>query len=236
MSTVDYKPETGYIWKLLGKLARAGGSDTLVLFLARCLYHLKVEGIENLPASGTCLIAANHQAMVTDALVYLTVRQRRPDLHFFGWQSYQGQSPLLAFMQRYGESQADARFLRAYKARGISAVELLRARQLILDGNALLIAVEGELTWDGHLQYPLSPGAAWLGLRTAATIVPLVAVGGYDIQPRWDMNHIRLSGRVHIQLGQPFTLRPSSRDMVRQVDVESASQRIYNALAGLLGH
>ncbi len=235
MSTADYKPETGYVWKLLGKLARSAGNDTLVLFLARRLYHLRVEGIENLPANGPCLVVANHQSMVTDALVYLTVRRRRPDLHFFGWQSYQGQSPLLAFMQRYGESQAEERFLRAYKARGISAVELLRARQLLLDGKALLIAAEGELTWDGHLQHPLSPGAAWLGLRTAAPIVPLVACGGYDIQPRWDMNHIRLSGRVYIRLGRSFFLSPSSANMVRQADVDAASQRIYDALAGLSG-
>lgn len=48
----------------------------LLLLLARVVYRVRVEGLENLPATGGALLAPNHVALV-DGLVLLAVLPRR---------------------------------------------------------------------------------------------------------------------------------------------------------------
>lgn len=220
----------------LARLARLGrrlGGEKLVIYLARWLYRLQTRGFERLPHQGAFLAIMNHQSMLSDALVYLLVQRCRPDVYIFGWQSFQGESPIYEFLSSSGEPDLERRFLRAYKARGISAAELLRARQVLLAGGTILLAAEGELCWDGHLQWPLAPGAAWLGLRTGVTIFPIGARGGYDVQPRWEMDRWRLTGRICLQVGRPFRLCDRPAEQVEAADLAAANQRLWQALSEL---
>jgi 1-acyl-sn-glycerol-3-phosphate acyltransferase len=118
------------------------------------------------------------------------------------------------------------------KGRGLSAAALLQARQVLLEGGAIALAAEGELTWDGRLQHPLAPGTAWLALRTAAWVVPVISCGGYDLQPRWRMEKIRLTGRVTIRAGSPFKLTDTPLTAVNEDALAEASQRIWDAMHG----
>ncbi len=190
------------------RLGQQLGGARLLLLAARVLAHLRIEGAARIPAHGACLFPFNHASPLADLLVNLVIRRRRPDVHVFAAQVLAGQNPLAAFLTRVDQRAGDARLLLAYKARGLSGGELLRAYRILQGGGAIAIAAEGELTWDGRLQHPLAPGAAWLALRTGAPIVPVVSVGGYDVQPRWQMDRLRLPGRLTIRVGEPFTLGP----------------------------
>lgn len=218
---------------LLACLVNRLGGDRLYFPLARLLYRLTIEGEHYIPDVGACLFAINHESLMTDALVYRVIRRHRPDVCLFGWQNLRGESPMYDFLSRFGETNLEERYLRAYKARGLSAGELLRAREVLRQGGAIIVGVEGELTWDGRFQYPLAPGAAWLTLRTGAPVVPIVTTGGYDMWPRWQMDKLRLTGRITIRVGQPFTVCDTPITRLTDEALEAANQRIWEAMAAL---
>jgi 1-acyl-sn-glycerol-3-phosphate acyltransferase len=217
-------------WLRLGQ--RLFGERSLLL-AGRIFYRLRIEGAVHIPATGACLFAFNHVAQPVDLMVNVLIRGRRPDVHLFGLHGFQGENPLAQFLELMGGQDAEAQVLRAYKARGLSAGELLRALRLLQAGAAIALAAEGEFTWDGRLQHPLAPGAAWLALRSRAPVVPLVSSGGYDIQPRWWLDRIRLTGKVTIRVGAPLLL---SETPIRRLDddqLETANQRLWEAMDAL---
>lgn len=207
--------------------------NRLFLLLGRLLGHLTIEGEAHIPTTGPCLLPVNHVAPVADALALFTIRRRRPDFYLFGWQTLSGENPIYHFLESFGGLDAETRLLRAYKARGLSAGELLRARQILLQGGAIVIAAEGELTWDGRLQHPLAPGTAWLALRTGAPVVPVVSSGGYDLQPRWQLDKIRWVGRIAIRVGRPFALGKAPITRLTDEALEAANQRLWETMAAL---
>ena len=219
--------------RLVGPADRLFG-DRLFFLLGRLLAHLTIEGEEHIPATGPCLLPMNHVALMTDSLVLFTIRRRRPDAHLFGWQTLSGENPIYRFLDSFGRFDVETQMLRAYKARGLSAGELLRARQVLHQGGAIVLAAEGEITWDGRLQHPLAPGTAWLALRTGAPVVPVVSSGGYDIQPRWQLEKIRLTGRITIRAGQPLLLCEAPLTRLTDETLEAANQRVWEAIAALL--
>ncbi len=96
------------------------------------------------------------------------------------------------------------------------------------------MAAEGEITWDGQLQHPLAPGTAWLALRTGAPVVPIVSIGGYDVQPRWWLDKPRLSGRISIPVGQPYHLSKAPLSRVTADALAAANQCVWEAMHGLI--
>ncbi|MBN1954278.1 MAG: 1-acyl-sn-glycerol-3-phosphate acyltransferase [Anaerolineae bacterium] len=218
-------------WLRLGQ--RLFGERSLLL-AGRLFYRLRVEGVEYIPASGACLFAFNHVAQPVDLMTNVLIRRHRPDIYLFGLHGFQGENPLAQFLALMGQQEAEEQVLRAYKARGLSAGELLRALRLLQAGAALALAAEGEFTWDGRLQHPLAPGAAWLGLRSGAPIVPVVSSGGYDVQPRWWLERMRLTGRVTIRVGPPLILSERPVQRLDDAEMEAANQRLWEAMAALL--
>lgn len=214
------------------RLARRVGGEALLFWLARRCYHLSIEGAERIPRQGACLLPFNHVSNIADALVYLVIRTHRPDVHLFTWRLVG--SEIAGLLEAFWPSGNPAQLLFAHKRPAASLGELLHARQVLLSAGALALAPEGELTWDGRLQYPLAPGTAWLALHTAVPLVPVVSVGGYDIQPVWQMEKVRLTGRIKIRVGQPFQLCDHPLAQVTDELLQAGTQRIWDELAGLL--
>lgn len=214
------------------RLARRLGGEALLLWLARIFYRLQVEGIENIPAQGACVLAFNHVSNIADALVVLVLRQRRPDLHLFTWRLVGGE--VAGLLEAIGLGGSDPQLLFAYHRQGGSTAELLRARQVLLQGGAVALSPEGEPTWDGRFQQPLAPGAAWMALRMACPVAPVVSIGGYDVQPLWQLETIRLTGRITIRAGQPVSLCAAPPEVITPQALDAASQQIAEALLALL--
>jgi 1-acyl-sn-glycerol-3-phosphate acyltransferase len=215
------------------RLGRRLGGERLLLLAGRLLAHLQIEGEEHLPTSGACLFAFNHVSQPADLLVNALIRRHRPDVHAFGLQGLRGQNPLALFLESLGEEHVERQLLRAYKAQGLSAGELLRAYRILLAGGAITIAPEGEITWDGRLQHPLAPGTVWLALRCGAPVTPVVSSGGYDMQPRWQLDRMRLTGRLTIRVGPPLTLANTPLTRVTDEALAEANQRLWEAMAAL---
>ena len=138
------------------------------------------------------------------------------------------------FLRLVGGRGAEQQVLLAYKARGLSAGELLRALRLLQQGAAISIAAEGEFTWDGRLQHLLAPGTAWLALRSGAPVVPVVSSGGYDMRPRWQLDRMRLTGRIAIRVGQPLYLCQAPIQRLDDEVLAAANEHLWQAMAALL--
>ncbi len=228
-----FKQRIHYARKLwLLQLARRLGGPRFVLALARLFYRLRIDGEANIPAQGGCLVAFNHVSTIADALLFLVVQRRRPDANLFV-QGLTGEV-IAGLLEALGLWQGQERMLLTDNRRTLAAAGLLHARQVLLDGGCVVIAPEGEFTWDGRLQSPLAAGAAWLALRSGSPLIPVVSQGGYDIQPVWQMEKTRLTGQIHICAGQPLVLGAQSLERVTDAHIQAANQRLWQALAALL--
>ena len=214
-------------------MAKANLFLKLYLLAGRIFYRLKVEEVENIPAAGGCVVACNLVAPIVDGLTGAVVLLRRPDTFAFGGRGLPAVGLLGKVLGGQRKEGKELPILAAYKARGISAGELLKALTLLREGKPIALAAEGELTWDGQLQYPLAPGAAWKSLRAHVPVVPVVSKGGYDIMPRW-ARLPKLTGRVTIRAGKPFYVSDGPATRVTNEMIAAAGRRIYDESAALL--
>lgn len=234
-----YADEKGHTRQArLARFVQRFSGDKVFFLLSRLLYRLRVIGAENIPSAGACIFAMNHVSLLSDSLCYLVARRARPNLHFFAWQNLRDENPMLGFMQQFGEGNLEDRYYRVYKARGISAGELLRARRSLLTGESVIITAEGFLTWDGRFQHPLEPGTAWMALRAGVPVVPMVSLGGYDVQPYWDIERMKLTGRITIRVGQPLVFTDQPVIEYDEGRLEATSEQIWQAMNTLIqqGH
>jgi 1-acyl-sn-glycerol-3-phosphate acyltransferase len=200
---------------------------SLLRLLLRFLYGFRIEGSENLPRSGPFILLMGEAGgpactlCVAAASVRLLGKMMRtqPDkvistMHEDLW----------AKVGRLMPMSNPPRPLRPQSA-GLLALGMLDGYRALKEEGGVIMNPEGSLSWDGR-PLPVRPGAAWLGLRTAAPLVPLVcSAGGYDIWPLWQ-NRPNLRGQVKVHIGEPFRLSNSAKEQVTYRDLEVANARI----------
>jgi 1-acyl-sn-glycerol-3-phosphate acyltransferase len=202
----------------------------VALTLARVFYRLRTQNISNIPSRGAAVIAFNHAAPIVDALTVAVILLQRPDCVMFAGRGLPTGRFLSRLAAKPHNSKTDQVRLSAYKARAMSAGELLKAHRFLREGRAVALAAEGELSWDGRLQYPLAPGAAWMALKANAPVVAVVSHGGYDIMPRW-ANRPRLFGRVTIRASAPFCVGDGPVELIARPAIDAASDRIFEEMS-----
>jgi len=65
--------------------------------------------------------------------------------------------------------------------------------------------------------------------------VPVISGDGYDLQPRWQMDRLYLSGRLTLRVDAPFTRSPGPQQSTDSRLLEATNERLWQAMAGLLG-
>lgn len=89
-------------------------------------------------------------------------------------------------------------------------------------------------TPDSGKECSLAPGAAWLALRTGAQVVPVVSVGGYDVQRRWQLDSMSPTGRITVCAGPPLQVGDAPIERFTPEALDTANERIWTAMAALL--
>jgi hypothetical protein len=218
-----------------GFLYRAPWNLTVGLF--RLLYGFRLVGGENIPSEGPFILAVYEPSLIgTFASGWLSIVALRRALS-------PGETPMMAFMQDQLFALSYFRDMLTDEGRprygpivphsaGRMALSLVDGYRALRDGGLVITNPEGDGPWDGR-PLPMGTAAAWLGLHTAAPIVPAVcSIGGYDIWPRW-AGRPYLSGKLRYTIGQPFRLTESPRPRVSSSDIEEATDRVrtvYHAL------
>ncbi|MGO9874107.1 MAG: lysophospholipid acyltransferase family protein [Acidimicrobiia bacterium] len=156
-------------------------------------FRVKVEGRENIPRRGACILASNHRSFLDSIFLPLVVRRR---VTFVAKAEYFDDPKTAWFFRGVGQipirregGSASARAL-------ASATDVLRA------GGVFGIYPEGTRTRDGYLHRGHT-GVARLSLRTGTPIVPVGLIGTDEVQPV-DKRMPRLFRRVTVRFGEPI--------------------------------
>lgn len=200
---------------------------------ARTCYRLRVEGKENVPRTGRCVIVANHAGkMLVDLVLFPALWPRRRPVLVMYWQPKAGRAPRTMV---WGASVFPV-IIAGQRGRG-TALKATREILRALDGEeAVFMMLEGEVSWHGRLNPP-RPAPAWVALRSGALVVPCAILGTYDAWPRWQEKFHR-TGKITVRIGQPFTLTDSPPQRITPEMLERAGERITNEIRCLLemGH
>jgi long-chain acyl-CoA synthetase len=161
-------------------------------------FHLKIRGMENLPAEGPYLICSNHQSYV-DPIVMVAAMPWRLFRETFAL----GTSEIFGkgFMRRL------ARWLRVVVLDpDANLVPAMRAGAYgLIHGRILILYPEGERTNDGKLRI-FRKGAAILSIHTQSPIVPVAIEGFYEAWPR-HKKYPKFS-RLQMVFGKPIQPPP----------------------------
>lgn len=182
--------------------------------LLRLLYRPKAVGLENIPADGPAVIAANHQSFLDDLLLPLVVPKRK--VVFLAKAEYFDKWYLRWFFKG-----ANVIPVRRQNRSGAEAA-LQAGVQALREGKLVGIFPEGTRSPDGRL-YRGKTGVARMALEARAPIIPVAIVGTFEAMP-YDRK-LPKRGRVEIRFGRPLTFErhyetPSDRFVLRSVTDE----------------
>lgn len=163
--------------------------------ICRMMFRLKIEGLDNVPKSGSAIVAANHTS-VLDSFVVPAMLPRR--ITYVGKAEYLDDWKTRYIFPALGMIPIDRR--------GGSAAQraLDMAAEILGDGELFAIYPEGTRSRTGDL-YKGRTGVARLAYTTGSPIVPVGIVGMREIQPP-DASFPKLFGTATIRFGEP--LRP----------------------------
>ncbi len=163
----------------------------------KTIFRPKVEGRNNVPATGAAIIASNHLSFCDSIFMPLMVRRK---LTFVAKQEYFTGKAIKGFLIRMffvgtGTIPVDRSGGRAAQAAIGTGLRVLR------EGRLFGIYPEGTRSPDGRL-YRGKTGVARLALESGAPVVPVVMLNSDEIQPPGKV--IPKVRRVRIRFGEPL--------------------------------
>jgi hypothetical protein len=220
MSKEQEEPKQGYN-RLRAALTEAPW--TLANGLARLLYGFRVEGMDNLPSDGPYIVWITEPSLLGMIIGgYISIKVLKPELDkgtdtlsFFHEELFR-----LAYFRNLENTAGKYRPLVPHSAPQL-AKGILDGYRVLLNNGIVIHNPQGDATWDGR---PTAFGriAAWLALRSAAPLVPILCtVGCYDIWPRWQRLPSR-RGEFTLTIGEPLRLTDKPMERVTDEDIARA--------------
>jgi 1-acyl-sn-glycerol-3-phosphate acyltransferase len=150
----------------------------IIGLIFRVLWRPRIEGLENVPASGPVIIASNHLSFIDSVVIPVAVRRR---VRFLAKAEY--------FTGRGLRGRGVAAFFRVIDAVPVertgnrdSMRSLESALAVLREGTAFGIYPEGTRSRDGRL-YRGRTGVGWLAVTSGAPVVPVALTGTDRVQP-----------------------------------------------------
>lgn len=191
---------------------------TVFLFkiLSKPLFHLKIEGQENLPQQGGFILAANHASSLDPFMIMVAIPR------YIRWTviyEYYDQRHLRWMLKG----------LRFIRVKNNLPKEVFRA---LGQGEVIGIFPEGRRSWDGQLGQA-QRGVAALARRTASPVVPLAVIGTFAALPRTG-KRLKFCP-VTVRIGQPlFFANPETKHEDGEKLDQENTQKIMRRIAELL--
>jgi 1-acyl-sn-glycerol-3-phosphate acyltransferase len=133
---------------------------------------MEVHGVENVPASGACIIASNHASYLDPPAIASCVRRV---VRFLGRDTLM-RTPFAKWVFR------ELRVVPIDRTKGDIAA-LRRGLRVLEEGGVLGLFPEGTRTLDGNLQ-KAKGGIGFLISKGHAPVVPVYVVGTFDAYPK----------------------------------------------------
>jgi 1-acyl-sn-glycerol-3-phosphate acyltransferase len=190
------------------------------------LYRFRIEGKENVPEDGPVIILYNEPSLLTTLLeaavtptFFSKLYLEGKVLNLVGEEMW-----AIEFFRKNFDSVAPTIPSQPHGG-GLLGLGLLEALEYLKRGGVFLTNPDGDMARDGR-PMPMGRGAAWVGLHSAAPMVPIVpAISLYDTWPPWRLTP-SLRGRVIQRVGKPFRVTDKPLQKVGEEDVAKANARI----------
>ena len=184
------------------------------------LAEFRVEGRENLPASGPLIVVANHFSFLDPAAL---VGALPWPLEFLGGLELPNAPPIVRWIPK----------LWGYYPvfRGTGSREGLRAAEAVLHHGGVLGVFPEAGSWATVLR-PARPGTAFLAAQTGVRLLPMGFDGLSDL-----FRNVRRGrrGPVTVRIGQPFgPFKTTTRGRQRRAELDAIGQTIMEHIADLL--
>ena len=165
-------------------------------FLARVLWHARVEGDEHIPRDGAFILVSNHCSNLDPEILGWAIGYRTRRLIHFMAKVEMRSWPVIGWLA----SQSGVYFVRRGEGdRGAQRFSL----EALAAGRPIAMFPEGTRSRDGHLKAGKA-GAAFMAMRSGAPLLPVGISGTHRLFPgRSKLPH---PSRVVIRIGAPFTL------------------------------
>ncbi len=193
----------------------------LLLTIFKILAPIEVQGLENLPATGGFIVAANHVSYWDAPLIFVNMR-RGTQMTVFGADKYR-RHPLLGLVLRlvgviWVNREAP------------TPATIKMAVQLLRNGSMLGVAPEGTRSQATHALQPAKTGAAYLAMMAGVPVVPAALIHTGEVAG--DLMHLRRS-HVTIKFGRPLTFALAGRHE-RDAKLEEYTDEVMCQIAAML--
>lgn len=196
--------------------------------IARRRFNPTVEGLENIPRHGGAIIAANHLAVIDDALLPMTCPRM---IHFMCKAEYfEGKGVKGKFKKWWFTSVGVFPVDRSGGSKSLGALN--HAREILENGHLFGIHVEGTRSPDGRL-YRGHTGAARLAFETGCPIVPTAIIGSRDLQKPGQV--IPSKGKSTIIYGKPIAVERKNPEDVTHEELRELTDRVVKAIGAMSG-
>ena len=196
--------------------------------IARHRLGPSVEGLDNIPRKGGAIIAANHLAVIDDALIPITCPRM---VHFMGKAEYfEGKGIKGRFKKWWFTSVGVFPVDRSGGNKSLGALE--HAREIIEEGHLFGIHIEGTRSPDGRL-YKGHTGAARLALETGCPIVPTAIIGSRELQEPGTV--IPKKGKTQVLYGKPIEVTKKAAEDITHDDLRSLTDQVTGAIRAMSG-
>jgi len=159
----------------------------------RLLYRPRAKGLENLPADGPVILAANHVSFIDSMFIPLVVKRK---VVFLGKADYFSSPKTAWFFKAAGVIPVRREGGSASEAAIQAGVRELRG------GHVVGIYPEGTRSPDGRL-YRGKTGVARMALLAKCPVVPVATFGTRELQPI-GKRMPKLSGSIEVHFGKPL--------------------------------
>ena len=196
--------------------------------IARRRFNPTVEGLENIPRKGGAIIAANHLAVIDDALLPMTCPRM---IHFMGKAEYfEGKGIKGRFKKWWFTSVGVFPVDRSGGSKSLGALN--HAKEILEDGHLFGIHVEGTRSPDGRL-YRGHTGAARLAFETGCPIIPTAIIGSRDLQKPGQV--IPNKGKSKVIYGAPIPVERKDAQDVTHEELRELTDGVVRAIAQMSG-
>ena len=196
--------------------------------VARHRFKPVAEGLQNIPRTGGGIIAANHLAVIDDALLPLTCPRM---IHFMGKAEYfEGKGIKGKFKKWWFTSVSVFPVDRSGGSKSLGALE--HAREIIEEGHLFGIHIEGTRSPDGRL-YKGHTGAARLALETGCPIIPAAIIGSRELQKPGQV--IPGKGHSKVIYGEPIEVEKTPSDEVTHERLRELTDEITRRIQAMSG-
>lgn len=181
--------------------------------VAKVLFFVRIEGMENIPKGRACVLMGNHQTILDPFMLAMCTPDR--EIRFMGKKELFANKFLCWFFGKLHGFPVD---------RGnIDMASIRTAMNVLKEGNTLGIFPEGTRSKTGHM-LPLLGGASMIALRSRCDVVPVYIDGDY-----------RPFRRMTVRVGEPIAMEDLHAQRVTKETCEELTHRMEASFARLSG-